>query len=536
MKMSSGWLIFSAILGGIVSHSASAAPMKNIPFPTELRNGLVLHLDANNAKSLRRDDKNRLVKWKDLSPAKHDAILTSQNAPQVLAGALNGRAVLHFSGGEYFKVDKLADTSGGLSVFAVFRRLPQQSSTRRWQRVISGWDGKTVNDNAAPSFLLDTLGTGEALAPTILSGLLPDKTYRGAIEIGRNAAKKGEFLEGDLAELLVYDRSFLTYDPIQAINQYFIAKWGIVVDTETDWTRTGPLPTLPKRLNNDFPLSDQLNKGGWSKFAPLSDEWNAAKLDESKWWNHNPTWYGRAPSRYMARNVTVKDGKLGIAMSSDESLPVEKLYPEGDEYRKYAAASIVGKTPVLYGYFEIRARAMNSAASSAFWLSGGSVDKNSKTHKIEIDVFEIGGKAPGFEEKYNMNAHVFQHPLTGDQHFSKGGSWVAPYRLADEYHVYGLEWTPDFIRYFVDGVPVRSQKNTHWHAPMNLIFDTETMGNWLGMPDDKDLPSVFETDYLRAWKNPATTGDWKAQFTLPNDPAQPTTITEYVRSLEKTAR
>ena len=522
----------------VAPRSAQAVPAKNVPFPAGLQNGLVLHLDADNAKSLLRDDKNRLAKWKDLSPARHDAVLASQSAPQVLAGALNGRAVLRFSGSEWFKVDQLAEGAGGLSVFAVFRRLPAQASERRWQRVLSGWDGITPNDNAAPSFLLDTQGTGEALAPTILSGLLPNNTYRGALEIGRNAAKKGEFLEGDLAEVLVYNKSFLTYDPIQAINQYFIAKWGVVVDTQTDWTRSGPLPTAPKRTTDKFPLSDQANKGGWTKFALLSDEWNQAKLDTSKWWDHNPNWYGRAPSRYVSENVTLKNGNLGIVMSIDESLPVEKLYKEGAEYRKYAAGSLVRKTPVLYGYFEIRARAMNSAASSAFWLAGNAVDKDGKTHKIEIDVFEIGGKAPGFEHKYNMNAHVFQHPQSGDKHWSKGGSWIAPFALAESYHVYGLEWTPEFIRYFVDGVLVRSLKNTHWHAPMNLIFDTETMGDWLGMPDDKDLPSIFDTDYLRVWKNAATRGDatrgdWKTQFTLPTDSAQPTKITEYVRSLEK---
>ena len=32
----------------------------------------------------------------------------------------------------------------------------------------------------------------------------------------------------------------------------------------------------------------------------------------------------------------------------------------------------------------------------------------------EIDVFEIGGKAKGFEHKYNMNVHVFRTP-TGEE-------------------------------------------------------------------------------------------------------------------------
>jgi len=74
-----------------------------------------------------------------------------------------------------------------------------------------------------------------------------------------------------------------------------------------------------------------------------------------------------------------------------------------------------------------------------------------------------------------------------------------PWRFADDYHVYGLEWSKEEIRYLVDGVLIRSVENTHWHQPLFLIFDSETMPKWFGMPDDKDLPSTFSAEYIRAW-------------------------------------
>ncbi len=58
-----------------------------------------------------------------------------------------------------------------------------------------------------------------------------------------------------------------------------------------------------------------------TKFEPLSDEFNSAKLDEAKWWNHNPQWYGRAPSRYLAQNVTQQNGNMGLTMTLDKTLP-----------------------------------------------------------------------------------------------------------------------------------------------------------------------------------------------------------------------
>ena len=138
---------------------------------------------------------------------------------------------------------------------------------------------------------------------------------------------------------------------------------------------------------------------------------------------------------------------------------------------------------------------MNSAGSSSFWFQ-----QDETPHwGTEIDVFEIGGKAKAFERKYNMTIHVWETP-TKKEHWQVGGCWIAPWRLADDYHVYGLDWGKDEIKFYVDGVVVRTVENTHWHQPLYLTFDSETMPDWFGMPDDADLPSTFSVEYVRTWK------------------------------------
>ena len=98
-----------------------------------------------------------------------------------------------------------------------------------------------------------------------------------------------------------------------------------------------------------------------------------------------------------------------------------------------------------------------------------------------------------------MNVHVFKTP-TEKKHWSKHGVWIAPENLADDYHVYALEWNAERIKWYFDGVLIRWVENTHWHQPLTLNFDSETMPNWFGLPKDADLPSTYSIEYVRAWK------------------------------------
>jgi beta-glucanase (GH16 family) len=259
------------------------------------------------------------------------------------------------------------------------------------------------------------------------------------------------------------------------------------------WNREGPLGETPKQITDAYPLSDQENKGGWIKREQVSDEFDGTELDRTKWTVGLKWWKGRQPALFSEKNVTVSDGKLHLTMRK-EKLP-ERLEKQG--YQDYTSAALHSKVRCRYGYYEVKAKPKDSGGSSSFWFCIPGYE--SPDWNTEIDVFEIGGKAKGFEQKYNMTLHVFKTPEE-KKHWSVGGVWVAPWRLADDYHVYGLDWATDEIRYYVDGVLVRSVENTRWHYPLRLIFDSETMPDWFGMPDDKDLPSTFSIEYVRAWK------------------------------------
>jgi len=258
-----------------------------------------------------------------------------------------------------------------------------------------------------------------------------------------------------------------------------------------DWTRVGELGDTPEHIANTYPLSDQENNSKWTKYKPMSDEFEDGKLDMDKWTLNMTWWKGRKPALFREKNVTVSDSKMHLTMRKEE-LP-EEFKEHG--YHDYSSAAVHTSDRTCYGYFEVKARPMNSGGSSSFWFQQDTIPGWS----TEIDVFEIGGKAKGYENKVNMNLHVFRTP-DEQRHWNIGGVWIAPWKLADDYHVYGLEWDKEEIKYYVDGVVVRSVENTHWHQPLYLIFDSETMPDWFGMPADENLPSTFSIEYVRAWK------------------------------------
>lgn len=222
----------------------------------------------------------------------------------------------------------------------------------------------------------------------------------------------------------------------------------------------------------------------------MTDEFESAALDSEKWWPKNPGWLGRQPAYFWSENVIVFDGKLHLTMRRQEAPEM----PKDKGYHTYTSAAVQSKGLVKYGYFEIKARPMKSHGSSSFWFYHSTPDL-----WTEIDVFEIGGRATGFERKVNMNVHVFKTP-TEKEHWSRHGVWVASSDLADDYHVYGFEWDKDKIKWYFEGVLVRWVQNTHWRQALTLNFDSETMPKWFGLPNDSDLPSTYSIEYVRAWK------------------------------------
>lgn len=234
----------------------------------------------------------------------------------------------------------------------------------------------------------------------------------------------------------------------------------------------------------------------WKALPELTDEFNGNELDSKKWFDHNPGWRGRQPGFFSKANVGVKNGALHLTARAENL----KGLPDG--FHTYTTAAVQSRALVRYGYFEIRCKAMNSLISSAFWFTNHTPDE-----WTEIDVFEIGGASKKFGNQVAMTTHLFKNKNytgTADKHIEESYKWVAPFRPADGFHTYALEWSKDYLVWYVDGKVVWKVENRYWHQSLTMNFDSETMPNWFGLPNAGELPATFSIDYVRSWASSET--------------------------------
>lgn len=145
-----------------------------------------------------------------------------------------------------------------------------------------------------------------------------------------------------------------------------------------------------------------------------------------------------------------------------------------------------------YGTWEIRCKIpKGQGVWCAFWLDGGiTYGVTPGDQHGEIDIFEVVGDGLIYQTVHN--------------HW-EGGSEDITIPLAHEaaFHNYKVEWTPDNIIWYIDGVETfrASQEMAHKYrdicGPMYLAIN-QALGGWLGPPDGTTpFPSVFEIDWVR---------------------------------------
>lgn len=241
----------------------------------------------------------------------------------------------------------------------------------------------------------------------------------------------------------------------------------------------------------------------WKRIWDMSDEFWRPSL-HSIWEPYNKDWPGRKPAYFKTENVRVYNHhlKLWSREESWESVP-EELKKKG--FHRFSTAFVRTSKLQKYGYFEIKAKMMDSEISSAFWLAHNEENRNDpNSWWTEIDVFEYSTSnlKPGYDQRYIYNTNIHVHRAKNFPYIKSPKEVHLSYDLSKSFHVYALDWTPHSITWYIDGKAVRKIPNKHFHRPMHLQLDSETFPKWFGLPKSgsKKVPGAFEIDYVRSWE------------------------------------
>lgn len=144
----------------------------------------------------------------------------------------------------------------------------------------------------------------------------------------------------------------------------------------------------------------------------------------------------------------------------------------------------------------------------AFWTLGENIGTAGWPACGELDIMENFG---GNKNNAGVNSGTAHGPgYSGGQGITK--SYTLPYgeKVADDFHIYAIEWSEDSIQWSVDGVvfhkvtPASLPAGTKWvfNAPFFILLNLAIGGNAAGNPDASAPfpPQDMLVDYVRVYQ------------------------------------
>jgi beta-glucanase (GH16 family) len=140
----------------------------------------------------------------------------------------------------------------------------------------------------------------------------------------------------------------------------------------------------------------------------------------------------------------------------------------------------------------------------AFWMLGADFPEVDWPDSGEIDIMEYVGKEP-------RSTHGTVH---GPEFYGSGGlglRYVFDEPVADDFHVFGIEWEPEIIRWTIDGevfhtVTPETLYGGTWVFDHDffILINVAVGGHWPGNPDNTtEFPQEMLVDWVRVYQRTA---------------------------------
>lgn len=242
---------------------------------------------------------------------------------------------------------------------------------------------------------------------------------------------------------------------------------------------------------------------GWT--LVWSDEFDGTEIDPARWRIEDAALVKNNELQYYTpQEVYLEDGCL-VLRSSRRAMG-GRAYTSG-------LVETRGLFEQAYGRFEVRAQVPKGQGIwPAHWMLPAD-----GTWPPEIDIMEYLGHEP-------TRVHMTNHWGRWPRNASKSASFEGP-DFSAGFHTFAVEWHPERIDWFVDGVLRASSDAAVPSAPFYLILNTAVGGDWPGNPDETTVfPVHHRIDYVRVYmrEDPRRAYLWTdaAQGTIAIEPEQ----------------
>lgn len=184
--------------------------------------------------------------------------------------------------------------------------------------------------------------------------------------------------------------------------------------------------------------------------------------------------------------------------------------------KDFSGAELYTNKEFTYGKFEARMKmaAASGTVSSMFLYQNGS-EQASAERWVEVDI-EVLGKSPNSFQS-NIITGKAGAQVTSEKHHQ-----VNP--AADQgFHTYGLEWTPDYVRWTLDGQEVRKTNKGDAKNQVENLIGTQGLrfniwssesAEWVGQFDESKLPLFQFINWVKVYKYTPGQGENGSDFTL----------------------
>jgi beta-glucanase (GH16 family) len=244
-----------------------------------------------------------------------------------------------------------------------------------------------------------------------------------------------------------------------------------------------------------------------------SDEFDGSSLDQNNWeymhgdgcqygvcgWGNNELqWYTSRPE-----NIFVSGGMLHIVARED--------FWNGHQYTSARIRSL-HKADFLYGRMEARIRLPEGEGLwPAFWMLPTDSPYGGWASSGEIDILEA------VDVPWQVHGTLIYGDSWPNQVYN-GSSHATGVNYADGFHVYALEWEPDEMRWYCDGVHYHTVTSGAWWSaaapgnqrapfdnPFHFLLNVAVGGDWPGPPNGStQFPQEMTVDYVRVYDLCAT--------------------------------